>query len=306
MGFAHLDETPKHTDDTPGVESTWSNLGGEADSVQLGFRRIEIPPGKRPTPPHNHHAEEEIFYVLGGDGLSWQDGTTYEVGTGDCIVHLPTAHAHTLRAGPAGLDVVVLGERRPTELCVLPRTGYGWLGASWVKAGDDASPWDRDAACGEPDFPAPSPRPANIVNVHDVAPRRWGEGSVATERRNLGGTAGSLSIGLTHIRVDPGRLSAPPHCHSAEEELFLVLDGTGTAIIGDEQTAVRGGHVISRPAGTGRAHAFRAGDDGLTLLAFGQRVADDVRWYPQSQKIAFRGLGVIGRLELTDYWDGED
>jgi uncharacterized cupin superfamily protein len=64
--------------------------------------------------------------------------------------------------------------------------------------------------------------------------------------------------------------------------------------------------VISRPAGTGRAHAFRAGDDGLTLLAFGQRVADDVRWYPQSQKIAFRGLGVIGRLELTDYWDGED
>jgi len=306
MGFAHLDDARKHTDETPGVESTWSNLGGEADSVQLGFRRIEIPPGKRPTPPHNHHAEEEIFYVLGGDGLSWQDGTTYEVGTGDCIVHLPTAHAHTLRAGPAGLDVVVLGERRPTELCVLPRTGYGWLGASWVKAGDDASPWDRDAACGEPDFPAPSPRPANIVNVHDVAPRLWGEGSVATERRNLGGTAGSLSIGLTHIRVDPGRLSAPPHCHSAEEELFLVLDGTGTAIIGDEQTAVRGGHVISRPAGTGRAHAFRAGDDGLTLLAFGQRVADDVRWYPQSQKIAFRGLGVIGRLELTDYWDGED
>ena len=306
MGFAHLDDARKHTDETPGVESTWSNLGGEADSVQLGFRRIEIPPGKRPTPPHNHHAEEEIFYVLGGDGLSWQDGTTYEVGTGDCIVHLPTAHAHTLRAGPAGLDVVVLGERRPTELCVLPRTGYGWLGASWVKAGDDASPWDRDAACGEPDFPAPSPRPANIVNVHDVAPRRWGEGSVATERRNLGGTAGSLSIGLTHIRVDPGRLSAPPHCHSAEEELFLVLDGTGTAIIGDEQTAVRGGHVISRPAGTGRAHAFRAGADGLTLLAFGQRVADDVRWYPQSQKIAFRGLGVIGRLELTDYWDGED
>jgi uncharacterized cupin superfamily protein len=305
MGFAHLDDARKHTDETPGVESTWSNLGAEADSVQIGFRRIEIPPGKRPTPPHNHHAEEEIFYVLGGDGLSWQDGTTYEVGTGDCIVHLPRAHAHTLRAGPSGLDVVVLGERRPTELCVLPRTGHGWLGDSWVEAGAGDSPWDRDAARGEPEFPPPSPRPANIVNVHDVAPHRWGDGSCSAERRDLGQAAGSVAVGLKHCRVEPGRLSAPPHCHSAEEELFLILDGSGTAIIGDEETPVRGGHVISRPAGSRRAHAFRAGDDGLVLLAFGQRIPDDMCWYPRSQKIYFRGLGVIGRVEELDYWDGE-
>ncbi len=307
MGFAHLDETPKHTDDTPGVESTWSNLGGAAGSVQLGLRRIEIPPGKRPTPPHRHDAEEEIFFVLGGDGLSWQDGTTYEVATGDCLVHLPGTHAHTLRAGPSGLDVVVLGERRPTELCVLPRTGYGWLGGSWVRAGDGDSPWDRDAAAGEPDFPSPSPRPANIVSVHDVSPYRWGnDGDCASERRDLGRAAGSVAVGLKHARIEPAKLSAPPHCHSAEEELFLVLDGSGTALVGDEETPIRGGHVIARPAGTEQAHAFRAGDDGLVLLCFGQRVSDDMCWYPRSRKISFRGLGVIGRLEQLDYWDGED
>jgi uncharacterized cupin superfamily protein len=63
--------------------------------------------------------------------------------------------------------------------------------------------------------------------------------------------------------------------------------------------------VIARPAGTEQAHAFRAGDDGLVLLCFGQRVPDDMCWYPRSRKISFRGLGVIGRLEQLDYWDGE-
>ena len=88
--------------------------------------------------------------------------------------------------------------------------------------------------------------------------------------------------------------------------MFVVIDGDGTALIGDEETGVRGGHVISRPAGTGEAHAFRAGADGLTLLAFGTRVPDDVCWYPRSQKVFFRGLGVIGRLETLGYWDGEE
>jgi uncharacterized cupin superfamily protein len=62
---------------------------------------------------------------------------------------------------------------------------------------------------------------------------------------------------------------------------------------------------VSRPAGTQQAHAFRAGDGGLVLLAFGQRVPDDMCWYPRSQKIYFRGLGVIGRVEQLGYWDGE-
>lgn len=308
MGFAQIENAPRHAVETPGVECTWTNLGAASGSVALGLRRIEIPPGKRPTPPHNHAAEEEIFYVLGGDGLSWLDGTTHEVATGDCVVHLPGAHAHTLRAGPSGLDVLVLGERRPAEVCELPRTGYAWLGDSWAQVGADSSPWDRDAALGEPDFPAPSPRPQNIVNVADVAPQQWGSGagSVSSQRRDLGRAAGSVAVGLKQVRVDAGKLSAPPHCHSAEEELFVVVDGDGVALIGDDETQIRGGHVISRPAGSRVAHAFRAGDEGLTLLAFGTRVPDDACWYPRSQKVFFRGLGVIGRIETLDYWEGED
>ena len=50
----------------------------------------------------------------------------------------------------------------------------------------------------------------------------------------------------------------------------MVLDGAGTALIGDEETPIRGGHVIARPGGSRLAHAFRAGDEGLLLLAVGQ------------------------------------
>jgi len=74
---------------------------------------------------------------------------------------------------------------------------------------------------------------------------------------------------------------------------------------GEQETPVRPGHVISRPAGTGVAHMFRAGESGLTYLAYGMRHSGDVCYYPRSNKIAFRGLGFVGRLERLDYWDGE-
>ena len=63
--------------------------------------------------------------------------------------------------------------------------------------------------------------------------------------------------------------------------------------------------MISRPAGTGVAHLLKAGDGGLGFLAYGTREAGDMCYYPHSDKIAFRGLGVIGRIERLDYWEEE-
>ncbi len=45
--------------------------------------------------------------------------------------------------------------------------------------------------------------------------------------------------------------------------------------------------------------------DGMTFLAYGTRKANDVCYYPRSNKIYFRGLGLIARLEDLDYDDGE-
>ena len=72
----------------------------------------------------------------------------------------------------------------------------------------------------------------------------------------------------------------------------------------DETHSIHRGHVIARPPGTRISHSLRSGDAGLTYLAYGTRDSNDVCYYPRSNKVFFRGPGVIARLELLEYGDG--
>jgi uncharacterized cupin superfamily protein len=69
---------------------------------------------------------------------------------------------------------------------------------------------------------------------------------------------------------------------------------------------VRPGSVVARPAGTGVAHAFRAGDAGLVLLAYGTSRPEDICFYPRSGKLRVRGLDATFRVQRVPYWDGEE
>ena len=62
---------------------------------------------------------------------------------------------------------------------------------------------------------------------------------------------------------------------------------------------------MARPPGTGVSHHFVAGPDGCTMLVYGTRRPNDMCFYPRSNKIAWRGLGVMGRVEHLGYFDGE-
>jgi uncharacterized cupin superfamily protein len=298
---AHWDEVEGYRREQGHLAGTWFDLGSAAGSVGVGVKRIQVDPGKWSTPAHSEGAEEEIFFVLAGAGISWQDGDVYDVGEGDCLVHLVEEHAHTMRAGPEGLDVLAFGQRIPQGNTVLPRAGVAWMGMSWVDVGGD-HPWEREAAAGEPEVGEVMARPARIVHI---------DGANVTEipphgiDRDFGTPAGSEATGMSHVTLAPGGEGYPPHCHSAEEELFVVLDGTGVVILGEEEHEVRRGHVVARPPGTRVSHSFRAGSDGLTYLAYGTRDPNDIAYYPRSNKINFRGVGMIARLEKLDYWDGE-
>ena len=296
----------------------WQSLTGE-ESRWVGVQRIRVEPGMWSTPLHLEASEEEIFYVLAGTGISLQwdgsDEAAYEVGAGDCLVHLALEHAHTLQAGPDGLDVLAFGERHYAANTLLPRAGVSWLGPTWVLEGAaDDHPWKREAAAGPPQVGDLAERPTRIVNVADVEAEARTGATVDREVRDLAQRAGSLKTGLRLFEVRPGKLLNPPHCHTAEEEIFVVLEGEGTLELwphlrrGGEHEAhpVSRGSVIARPAGTGRAHTFRAGADGLTVLAYGTREPTDVTYYPRSGKVNLRGIGLITRLDVLDYWDGED
>jgi uncharacterized cupin superfamily protein len=316
--ISHWDDVDAVHRESGHISGHWQSLTGQA-SEWVGVKRIRIDPGKWSTPLHLEGSEEEIFYVLGGWGVSVQwDGSSedaYAVGVGDCLVHLALEHAHTLQAGPDGLEVLAFGQRHYAANTLLPRAGVSWLGPTWVVEGaPDDHPWKREAAVGPPNVGDLSERPARIVNAADVEPETREGATVARTVRDLGRAAKSERTGLRLFEVQPGKLLNPPHCHSAEEEIFVVLDGEGMLELwphlrqgGElEEHALRTGNVVARPAGTGRPHTFRAGDNGLSVLAYGTREAGDVTYYPRSGKVNFRGLGLIGRLDVLDYWDGED
>lgn len=289
------------------LRSQYQDLGTAAGSVEIGVGRWRPEPGNQSTPAHAEGGEEEITFVLSGSGWSWQDGSTYEVGPGDTLVHLREEQAHTLVAGDDGLEVLAFGQRAYAGATHLVRAGIVRIAGTSVAALGPPHPYKREGAQGRVELGPPEQRPSRIVALEDVEPRHRRRGA-RTEfvGRDLGRAAGSQVTGLNHLVIAPDCEGHPPHCHSAEEELLVVLDGAGVVCLGDEEHPVRRGSVISRPAGTGVAHSFVAGPEGLTLLAYGERDPRDTVWYPRSRKLGIRAFGLRVRIdESLDYWDGE-
>jgi uncharacterized cupin superfamily protein len=317
MKLPNLHESPSRELVFGHIKGVWRDLGREAKTRTIGLRRIEVAAGCFSTPAHDHGADEEIFFVLSGGGLLWEEGKTCEVREGDCIVHRPLRGAHTLRASDGGLDLLVFGQRLDARLTALPRIGVAWSFPRWVELAGGDAPFIREAAAGPPECPAPSAeRFGNVVALAD-APASFGGAA-----RRLGEAAGARATGLRHITLPPGASGYPAHCHSEEEEMFVVLSGGGTLRLwprgglsgvsggGDdaasggagapEEQPLKAGDVVARPAGTGVAHSLHAGGGGLTYLAYGTKEPGDMCFYPETGRVTLRGLGIALRSPEID------
>ncbi|HEY6462968.1 MAG TPA: cupin domain-containing protein, partial [Polyangiaceae bacterium] len=113
MTVAHWDEVEFHHQAKGEMDAEWQRLGAAAGTRDVGVNRIRVAPGKLPTPPHSHSASEELYFVLSGSGLAWQDGEVHEVRPLDCVIHRPDELEHTFVAGPEGLELLVFGTRHP-------------------------------------------------------------------------------------------------------------------------------------------------------------------------------------------------
>ena len=304
-----------HWDDVPWERRAYNerrfdrqSLSRARGSAGATLSRYRIGAGDRSMPLHVHIDEEELFYVLAGRGLVWQGDAVHEVAAGDLIVHLADREPHTLLAADDAdepLDVLAYASGSATQLTLLPRANVAWVGSRWLPQ-DAPHPLTAEPPLAPGELPAVAPRPSTIVALGDVEPSLQDRGAVHRTRRDLGRAAGSRLSGLQHVSVTPGRRSSVRHCHSHEHELFVVLEGSATLLLGDERHAVRRGSIVARPPGTGVAHSFEAGDEGLVMLAYGTRETGDWCWYPDSRKVSSRGLGVVWRVEPLDYWDGEE
>ena len=312
MGLTHWDDVEWHRRAKGEMDAEWQALGSAAGTAGVGVNRVRVAPGKLPTPPHSHGASEEVYYVLAGSGLAWQDGDVHEVGPRDCVIHRADHHEHTFVAGDDGLEYLVYGTRHPTEIGWLPRSRAVRIGWPWVEGRDD-DPWDVEAAAPALAVGEPKPRPGNIRNVDEVEPMTWGDKAVT---HPLADREQTDLAGFHWERQNPGKTGAVPHCHSEEEEIFVILEGSATLHLWPsplradrgmerEEHELRPGHIVARPPGSGVSHWFRAGDEGCAMLIYGTRKPNDMCFYPRSNKISWRGLGVIARVEPLEYGDGE-
>ena len=213
------------------------------------------------------------------DVLFVVSGGTDTLESGDCVVYPVPHEAPTLRAGSEGMTALLFAT--------------------------PAQPAPFHTGTAE------EPRSVNVDEAdaaYEGDKGRWVQ---------LARQAGAQHAGVNYGRLEAGNDGAPPHCHSADEELFVFLDGSATFELWPsplnvleqsaerETFAVRAGHVITRPPSTGVSHSLSAGAAGATFLVYGTRRPNDVCYYPRSYKIYWRGLGLIARLEPLRYGDGE-
>ena len=127
------------------------------------------------------------------------------------------------------------------------------------------------------------------------------------------GTVAS-KLGASIDTVAPGQRSCPYHFHHAQEEMFIVLEGTGTLRVAGEMLPLRAGDVIFVPPGPEYPHQLiNTSDAPLKYLSVSTRESPEICEYPDSGKYLASARGADGRpweglqrvSANVDYWDGE-
>ena len=121
-------------------------------------------------------------------------------------------------------------------------------------------------------------------------------------------------LGLSVDTVPPGKQSCPYHCHHAQEEMFVVLEGAGTLRVAGELLPIVAGDVIFVPPGPEYPHhILNTSSAPLKYLSISTKEWPEVCEYPDSGKrMAFSfvqdetTLRSVHNMDAgLDYWDSE-
>lgn len=97
---------------------------------KLGYNVTSVAPGKRAFPFHNHHANEEMFFVLEGIGTLRFGAEEYPVRQGDFVCCPAGGPAHQfVNTGPTPLRYVAVSTMIDTDVYQYPDSGkFGVVG----------------------------------------------------------------------------------------------------------------------------------------------------------------------------------
>lgn len=132
--------------------SDGARLGPLVGAKDLGYSYDVVPPGKCACPFHSHRAEEEMFFVVRGEGTLRYGGDTRKIRAGD-VICCPTGGPETahqiVNDSDAPLAYLSISTRMPAEVCEYPDSGkVGAFGPGlrhMTRAGDAIDYWTDEA-----------------------------------------------------------------------------------------------------------------------------------------------------------------
>lgn len=120
----NLDELKlEHFEKGEKFASRGARIGPLIGAKDLGYSYDVVPPGKSSCPFHSHRAEEEMFFIVKGEGLLRYGSETRRIRAGDvicCPVGGPdTAHQIVNDSGDF-LAYLSISTMMPAEICEYP------------------------------------------------------------------------------------------------------------------------------------------------------------------------------------------
>ena len=152
---------------------------------------------------------------------------------------------------------------------------------------------------------------SRVVNLDELKLEQFARGDkFACASVRIGPLLGAKSLGYSYDVVPPGKRSCPFHSHRGEEEMFFIVQGSGTLRYGDETRKIRAGDVICCPTGGPEtAHQIVNDSDAeLAYLSVSTMLPAEVCEYPDSKKIGAFGGGLrhmTRGADGVDYWVDE-
>ena len=104
-------------------ESTSARIGPLLGAKDLGYSYDVVPPGKRSCPFHSHRGEEEMFFILRGNGTLRFGDESRKIRAGD-VICCPTGGPETahqiINDSSADLAYLSVSTMMPAEICEYP------------------------------------------------------------------------------------------------------------------------------------------------------------------------------------------
>ncbi len=125
----NIEEAPSFPNQPEGSENFGSVMAPMGDAIgakRLGAMYMQVEPGRRAFPFHNHHGNEEMFVILEGEGTYRFGEKSYPIRAGDvCAAPVggpETAH-QIINTGKGVLCYLSISTKNDPDICEYPDSG---------------------------------------------------------------------------------------------------------------------------------------------------------------------------------------